>query len=139
MSDWKDSASSKILQVTNILLLFNPYGTAMGALCGVSFKFIVNLFAPFVTFILTIKSSGVDLLESVCFFIFSFNIRSYIRRDKVSKKTRELLLLIEEQELAGRITKVQARIKYLEVINAELLEKRPKFSSQSAPQPQPVE
>lgn len=116
MSEFLDKLSFSIKLATDILFVKNPVGTSMGVLLGIVLDGGANSAAPFFSTIQTIKSAGVGVLHYAAFGIFGFNLKTWLKRDEVDPKIKEALDFIDAQVQQGRLTRIQAKSRYNEII-----------------------
>ena len=109
----------------DILFIANPQGTALGILLGFIIDVLLKTFSPLLpsdivnaTFIHTWQFTAG--LCACC--VVGFNIKPYKDRKKVSPDIIAALKFIEENEKAGRITKMQAQMEYQALIKKVISE-----------------
>ena len=115
MSELDEKLSLSIKKATDILLVMNPIGTSMGFFGGIVlhgfFKALSIFFDPFKGII------KIEMYYYIILGIFTFNIRQFYRKDKVPLELIEKVKFIEEMEKSGKITKLEAKMRYRQILS----------------------
>jgi hypothetical protein len=112
-----DKLTYAIKIATDILFVRNPVGTSMGVLGGVIFHGVVGVLSPTIQAVDAIRVSSLNIFHYIAFGVFSFNVKGFYSRHKVSKEVEEAILFIDEQVRKGMYTKIEAKQRYRELIN----------------------
>jgi hypothetical protein len=116
MSDLEDKASAFASRAIDLLFVVNPKGTSLGVALGVVLNGVIALFNPILSQIKSISIGAINIWHEVFFGVFIFNIRPYIRRNKVDDKLHEALEYVRKLEKENKITKVRASHMYNEIL-----------------------
>lgn len=106
-----DAFSKVFRQVLDSLILNSPFKTCMGTIAG----FAVDGFSNLIP-----QAEPVSWYTWVCLFIFLSNATSLFGREKVSERSRRILLLIAKGRREGLISQEEARRRYRLVIEQEI-------------------
>ncbi|WP_148040305.1 hypothetical protein [Marichromatium sp. AB31] len=117
MNEWKDKASAIIKISTDILFVRNPVGTSMGVVFGIVLHAITSLFTPFLQSIEFIKLSALNILHYMALGVFGFNVKHFKNQHKINPEIEEAIKFIENQEAKGNISKLEAKLRYRELVS----------------------
>jgi hypothetical protein len=132
----QDNSTSTIKIATDVLLLKNPVGTAMGILFGFILHSVVILLSPFVEFLNNLRLNIVYYLAAS---VFGFNINYYFKQKKtIPQEVDDAFVFIQKQVDSGAISQYEAKLlrqalirKVLESISINLESNHKTSKSQS--------
>ncbi|SIQ02296.1 hypothetical protein [Marinobacterium stanieri] len=107
-------------KVFDVLLVKNPIGTGLGVLLGIALQGLVGLFTPTLKTILYLDFSRLTYLHYISFSVFSFNIKTFLSKDKVDPSIERIFDFIKESEKDGKIDKETAH-KYYNQLCSEIV------------------
>ncbi|MFZ2727666.1 MAG: hypothetical protein WAX77_15545 [Methylococcaceae bacterium] len=120
-----DRITFYLKRALDFLFISNPQGTVLGMLLGFVIDGLLKTFLPLLPneivnalFIQTWQFTAG--LCGLC--VLGFNIKPYNDRKKVNPKIIEALNFIEQRELTGQITKIQAQMEYQALIKKVISE-----------------
>ena len=104
----QDYITSKVKAATDILILKNPVGTAVGILCGFTLHGVVTVLASLWELFNVLRLS---LIYYLAFGVLVFNIRFYLQQEKgMPKDVKNAFDLIQQQENSGSISHYKAKL-----------------------------
>lgn len=107
-----DMASLLLKRITDILIIKNPVGTAMGGIFGYLSQVACSLFETSKNIASTINPLAFILLG-----IFIFNIRTWWKKDEVDEQVVNKIDFIEQMKKTGKIDEIEAKLYYRNIIN----------------------
>ncbi len=114
---------------TDILVVKNPFGTALGTVSGVAVHGALIFASPLVPLIRLALAAGFNVIYTVCMFVALFNLRPFLRRHAIPEQIEEVLALIDREEASKRITKADAALRRKQVIDSVLASLQPSAGS----------
>ena len=78
---------------------------------------IIAVFSPFWDTLQKIRMSTLNTVHYIAIGIFGFNIKSFFHRYEIDPEIEQALSFIQEQVKEGRITKLEAKIQYKNLIS----------------------
>lgn len=109
----KDTLSSLAKRATDILFVMNPKGTSVGVVFGVVLDGLVKILEPTLKKQQVADFSKANPVYFVFFGILLFNLPSALRRQRLDPQVEAALRSIRKAQRDGDVTKVQARLMYL--------------------------
>lgn len=121
----EDDNTRILKRALDVLFVKNPQGTSLGLLLGFIIDGLLKAFSPLISVDIVNKEFLKEWGFTVwlcAFGVFGFNIKPYKDRDKVKPAIINALKFIEENQKAGRITKIQAQMEYQALIKKVISE-----------------
>ncbi|MFG0773072.1 hypothetical protein ACF8PD_14700 [Vibrio plantisponsor] len=115
-----DKLSLHMHNALNILFISNREGTALGVLLGYISSCLLSFILPTLKTITSVDFEALTTLFFIFFWVFAFNIKPYLNRNKIDPKIDSALKKIEDLEKSGKISNELARIRYNEITMAIL-------------------
>ena len=110
MNSSQDHLTAILKIFTGVLVLKNPLDTAMGALFGIILHGLATVFGPSLEKIESLRISALNFLHYLAFGMFTFNIKNFVNRHKLSPEIEEALALIQREVQSGDITVFEAKL-----------------------------
>lgn len=131
MKNWEDKISSGLKIALDILFVKNPVGTSMGILFGIILHGLISVLYPVWETLQKIKLSSLNIAHYMAIGIFGFNVKSFFSRYKIDPGIEEALAFIQKQVKEGRISKIDAKIQYKNLIARVIENVQLDFQTQS--------